>query len=99
MFEFAIKVNDEVVFEDLDPRTIIETVEVTDFAGAVIAEIAVGGKAGINLRFRTASLANRPYAYLDVINSGAWKKACDEYDAGAKLEVELSDNMFSSDKQ
>lgn len=97
MFEFKITVSDETVYEDLDPRTIIEAVEVTDLAGAVIAEIPVGGKAGINLRFRTASLANRPYAYLDVINSGAWQKACDEYDAAQKHEVTITDKTFSAD--
>ena len=88
MFDFRISINDEVVHENLDPRQIVECVEVLDLNGGVLAEIPVAGKAGLNIRFRSASLANRPYAYLSTINSPEWAKACAEYDASLVEEPE-----------
>lgn len=94
MFDFKVTVNEDLVFEDTNPRTIIEKIFIEDLNGGVLAEVAVAGKAGVNLRFQTASLANRPYQYLSIINSDEWKKVCEEYDNVGKEETEPSDQVI-----
>ena len=87
MFEFKIQVGDSVVYENKDPRQIVNRLNVYGKRG-IVAEIAVEGEDLLVIEPSYLSLANRPYDYIKVIDSDEFKKACEEYDKKASREVE-----------